>query len=211
MPTFQFTSLKAAARQIEKDAVARQARVERAVLKAANKTAPIVRNELVPKAFGELADSIHVVAGKRGNADVIADAPHAEAVEVGSRPHMPPLAPIVKWVRLRGIQGLSAKGSVKQNLRTPSTKSAQQLNTMMQRTRVAHLIHAEVGGKNASAAKWVRNAKLGAVDPATIAVAQAIRMKIAKNGTKPFRFMQAAITPAMVFLDTYVKEALEKG
>jgi hypothetical protein len=209
MATFSFTSLKAAARQIAKDAVARQARVERAVLKAANKTAPIVRTDLVPKAFGELADSIHVSSGKRGQADIIADAPHAEAVEVGSRPHLPPLAPIVKWVRLRGIQGLSAKGSVKQNLRTPSTKSAQQLNTMMQRTRIAHLIHAEVGGKNNAAAKWRRNAELGAVDPATIAVAQAIRMKIAKNGTKPFRFMQAGITPAMVFLDTFVKSALE--
>jgi hypothetical protein len=209
MATFSFTSLKAAARQIEKDARARQARVERAVLKAANKTAPIVRNELVPKAFGELADSIHVSSGKRGNADIIADAPHAEAVEAGSRPHMPPLAPIVKWVRLRGLQGITAKGSVKQNIRTPSLKSEQERNTARVRTQIGHLIHSEVGGKNASAAKWVRNAKLGAVDAATIAVAQAIRMKIAKNGTKPFRFMQAATTPAMVFLDTFVKDALE--
>ena len=206
MGTQQFTSLAAAARKIHQDAVARQARVERAVLKAANKTAPIVRNELVPKAFGELADSIHVSSGKRGSAEIIADAPHAEAVEVGSRPHMPPLAPIVKWVRLRGIQGITKRGGVKP---LGPLNNRQQSGTAIARMEVARSIKKAVGGKASAMAKWRANAELGAVDPATIAVAQAIRMKIAKNGTKPFRFMQAAITPAMVFLDTFVKAALE--
>jgi hypothetical protein len=207
MATFSFNSLKAAARQIAKDAVARQARVERAVLKAANKTAPIVRTDLVPKAFGELADSIHVSSGKRGSADIIADAPHAEAVEVGSRPHMPPLAPIVKWVRLRGIAGMNARGTVKKF--NPVGMSAQKRGSAYAQMEVAHSIKLALGRKAGAAAKWRKNAEMGAVDPATIAVAQAIRMKIAKNGTKPFRFMQAAITPAMVFLDTFVKAALE--
>lgn len=55
-----------------------------------------------PKAFGDLRNSIHATATK-----IVVDAPHAAAVEVGSRPHEVPLEDLVMWVKLRGMQGLT--------------------------------------------------------------------------------------------------------
>lgn len=52
----------------------------------------------VPVAFGELKDSIHKA---ENDTQVIVDAPHAAAVEVGSRPHWPPFQPILDWVNLK--------------------------------------------------------------------------------------------------------------
>lgn len=211
MSTQHFTSLSAAAKAIAKDSIARERRVRAAVHKAAVKTAQVVARDIAPKAFGELTDSIHVEDLGPGAANVIADAPHAEAVEVGSRPHMPPLAPLVKWVRLRGIQGLTIKGNVRhQNIGSPKALSEQRFNTNVKSAGVALLLKRQL--KTSSAlSKWRVNAGLGAVDPATIAVAQAIQHMIAKNGTKPFRFMRSGIPTAVAFLDLFVKEALAAG
>lgn len=52
----------------------------------------------VPFAFGELHNSVHP-EGRQ----LVADAPHAAAVEVGSLPHMPPVEPIEKWCELKGF------------------------------------------------------------------------------------------------------------
>lgn len=46
----------------------------------------------VPEAFGDLKKSVHA----EGN-EVIVDAPHAVAVEVGGAPHVAPLPPILAW------------------------------------------------------------------------------------------------------------------
>jgi len=65
----------------------------------------------VPVAFGELRESVHLDASgaEQGVILVVADAPHAVAVEVGSRPHLVPLEPLIAWVRLRGLQASAAK------------------------------------------------------------------------------------------------------
>jgi hypothetical protein len=206
-----FTSISAAMRKIANDNKIRDGRVRRAVGKAAAKTAIVVRRDIAPRAFGELAGSIYSVDHNNGIAEVVADAPYAEAVERGSRPHLPPLAPIVKWVRLRGLQGITKKGTVRQNLRLPSNKmGAQEIGTRYARTQIGHLIQKAVGGSKRASAKWRANAELGAVDPATIAVAEAIRHKIAVNGTKPFFYMRAGIPTAHAALDSLVKQALKK-
>ena len=205
MPTYSFTSLSAAARAVERDSKARQRRVEGAVKKAARVTARVVAKDLVPKAFGELSESIHVVDAINGSA-VVADAPHAEAVELGSRPHMPPLDPIIRWVKLRGLQGITKKGNVVQNM--SSSAGAQKLGSKAAAKSVGMSLAKQLEHNPKSMIAWRSRANMGAVDPATLAVAKAIQMSIAKQGTRPFRFMFAGITTAMAALDEFVRLAL---
>lgn len=207
MPTYSFTSLSAAARAVERDSKARQRRVEGAVKKAARVTARVVAKDLVPKAFGELSESIHVVDAINGSA-VVADAPHAEAVELGSRPHMPPLDPIIRWVKLRGLQGITKKGNVVQNIRSVSSNGAQKLGSKAAAKSVGMSLAKQLGHDRQALSAWRSIANTGAVDPATLAVAKAIQMSIAKQGTRPFRFMFAGITTAMAALDEFVRLAL---
>lgn len=79
--------------------------VRRAVLRGVRATAedglPVVR-VAAPVAFEELRDSGHVVPRADG-ALILFDAPHAAAVEVGSRPHRPPVDPLIRWAELRGF------------------------------------------------------------------------------------------------------------
>src|ERR1700723_2746681 len=62
----------------------------------------------IPVAFAELRGPLHVDATEalEGHVRIVLDAPHACAVEEGSRPHTPPLEPLIAWVKLRGMQGI---------------------------------------------------------------------------------------------------------
>ena len=83
-------ALSARMKKLERDAHA-------GIARAARRGVAVVRKR-VPKAFGEVADSVHA-DGER----IVIDAPHAAPVETGSRPHMPPLAPLIAYVRLKAI------------------------------------------------------------------------------------------------------------
>lgn len=206
-----FRSIGEAARAIERDMAARERRLQIAIRKTARQTRnAAVRS--VPRAFGELADSIEAEDIAPGHSDVVADAPHAAAVEVGSRPHMPPLAPLIAWVELRGMQGLTAKGNVKSNrirgvhflVKDPRKEAAR---------NIAQQLRSRLGRSGASA--WRARASQGPLaqretghDPATVAIARAIQMKIARSGTKPRRYMQATIPEALDALALFVGEAL---
>jgi len=75
------------------------------VLKAIHETAADgvdIAIETAPVAFGQLVSSIHDIPRPDG-ATIRADAPHAAAVEWGSRPHRPPIWPLKKWCELKGI------------------------------------------------------------------------------------------------------------
>lgn len=54
----------------------------------------------VPFAFGELHNSIHYDKARHA---LIADAPHAAPVEVGSVPHFPPVEPLKTWCTMKGF------------------------------------------------------------------------------------------------------------
>ena len=58
-----------------------------------------------PEASGALKDSIHAVGLK-----IVCDAPYAIFVEKGTRPHWPPIAPILAWVQRKGFMSYSASG-----------------------------------------------------------------------------------------------------
>lgn len=207
MATYNFTSLGAAARAIARDSKARDKRVRQAVVKAAKVTAKVVAKDIAPKAFGELADSIHWGEATNG-AYVIADAPHAEAVEVGSRPHTPPLEPIIAWVRLRGMQGISKKGNVIRHtkFKPVSNTGAQKQGSNTAAVMVGRYLKERLG--NASVMRAWRMG-MAFTDPATLAVARAIQHQISVHGTKPFRYMLAGVTTAMSALDEFVTIALQ--
>jgi hypothetical protein len=172
-----------------------EAQLSGAVFANARDTAHEVAQN-VPIAFGELRHSVHAeVMGQfpfiRG-AKVIADAPHAAAVEVGSRPHWMPLAPLVKWVKLRGMQGLNKRGGVRSANRRANGNTT-----------------AEHAFRIASQIKSLERHGTNQVDDAE-KIARAIQAVIAKRGTKPHFFMRSQIPFTMRHLDSLVKRALKR-
>lgn len=84
----------------------RIAQATAALAEAATAGAKILRGA-APSSSGELKKSI---AAK--GATISIDAPHVLYVEHGARPHMPPLAPLIKWVqRNRAKLGLKKGGA----------------------------------------------------------------------------------------------------
>lgn len=198
MPTYQLDSLKDFAQQITKDMKARDRRMASAVRRAARQTARYVALNTVPKAFGELADSIHVEVIGVGRADVVADAPHAEAVENGSRPHWMPIEPLLKWVKLRGMQGLTKSGRV-----IAARAVAKDWRKEGDRAIALAL-------RNKAQRVGRRQAAVTPVD-AAMEVARAIQAAIAKRGTKPHKFMALGIPAAEQHLALLATRAVADG
>ncbi len=142
--------------------------LKRRAVKAARETAGLGRLVVIrtmPIAFGELFDGL-IFEDIPDGGRLSSTAPHSAAVEEGSRPHTPPLAPILAWVRLRGLQGVNAihRGA------TPVAPAA---------AVSAHI--ASLGDGISTPAD------------AALRVARAIQMSIRKNGTKPTWFMRSAL------------------
>lgn len=97
--TYYARDMKDLARQLG-DNIGRKLRkrLEKAIDNTLTKGVEIVKAN-VPVASGELRDSIHV-EGR----EIVADAPHAWVVELGSMPHMPPVEPLIKWATLKGFE-----------------------------------------------------------------------------------------------------------
>jgi hypothetical protein len=172
MPTFHIrgSSPREIQRQLEslvkKHNRDRVRRIKHAVHKAAQRTAKHVKQNTVPVAFRDLADSI-VAEGS----SVIADAPHSEAVEVGSRPHVVPLDKLIAWVKLRGMQGLRQISRLKKLKGSSTLSQALSVAAMFRRAE--------------------RNGAVSIDTPEQIA--RAIQAAIARKGTKPHRYMMKAI------------------
>lgn len=213
MAVRSFTNLRDFETQLRKDMRARAARLHGAVRKTARQGANYVRGH-VPKAFEELADSILAEDLGPGFARISADAPHAAAVENGSAPHMAPLEPLIAWVELRGLQGLTKSGGVrKENWLKAAKKSAYAVGEMQVSRSIARSLRQSMG--RAGAAAWRGGMELGSLarrelghDPAVVEIARAIQMAIAKRGTRPRRYMQRAVEPVTRMLAVNVKNAL---
>lgn len=99
-------SLSSAGAWLKADALRRVDRVKAALVEAAVAGAEVVA-DAAPADVGVLRRSVHAEETAKG-AEIIIDAPHAAAVEHGSRPHFPPLAPLIEWAtRHAGMFGLS--------------------------------------------------------------------------------------------------------
>jgi hypothetical protein len=186
MATYTYGSLSDFVKAFERHTKAREARVRAAVPKTARLTGHYAIEETIPVAHAELRDSLHTEDGPPGNAQLIADAPHSAAVEVGSRPHMPPLAPLIEWVKLRGMQGLSDSGRIKP--------------TRDWRLRPARTV--------ARALRAMQHGGSLSVD-APEQIARAIQHAISVRGTKPFHYMLRSVPFARSTLAELVKAALE--
>ena len=172
---------------LTRDMKARERRINSAIAKTARAGVAIVKPR-VPVAFDDLKDSLHATKNQ-----IIADAPHAGAVENGSRPHFPPLEPLIKWVKLRGMQALygGAKG--------PTGKAH------------ADMVGLALKGEESSTSpKYKRKGKFSDIDAPT-RVARAIQMSIGRNGTKPYFYMGGAVPDIVSVLDSRVREALPDG
>lgn len=151
--------------------------LEKRTVEATHKTADfgrLVAFSKAPVAFGQLRDGIVDIKRERG-AEIFSTAPYSAAVEVGSRPHWPPLQPILEWVRLRGMQGLEAGPGA-----------------------TGH------PGNVAGQIRGLGDGTSTPVDAALI-VANRIRAAIAKNGTKPTWFMKRTVPEVERLLDSFVK------
>jgi hypothetical protein len=103
--------------------------LDAAVLEGAEDGVEILKHA-APKDLGSLQESIvlHPGTGSRGAsgekliATVVADAPFAAFQERGTRPHMPPVAPLEAWAQRHGMVGagyaiakkIEARGNIPQ-------------------------------------------------------------------------------------------------
>jgi hypothetical protein len=165
---------------------ARKRRVVGSIRRAASRGVGIVKRK-VPVAFGEIRESVSSKPTP-GGATVEADAPHAAAAEVGSRPHTPPLEPILAWVKLRAAQGLLTE---------------RQIDRLPGRSTGAHA--------RSMAAQMRGLEQHGSVDvDAPRQIAFAIQQKIAHSGTKPHWYMRRSLPEIVSALDSILKDALAK-
>lgn len=163
-------------RRFSADMRARTRRIKKAIRKTARAGKRVVA-ENVPVAFGDLRQSLQTDDHR-----IFSDAPHAAAVENGSRPHFPPLEPLIAWVKLRGMQGLRG-GKLAGRTSRPAAKAVRNM-----------LRNQEVDGA------------LGVDAPR--AVAYAIALAISKRGTKPHRYMGDSVPGVVEILDREIVAAL---
>lgn len=72
----------------------KQQRIKKEAARKTVEYAVVLIKENSPVALGDLIKSVHAEGTK-----AIVDAPHSVAVEIGSRPHMPPLEPLIEWAK----------------------------------------------------------------------------------------------------------------
>lgn len=130
-----------------------------------------------PVAFGPLRDSAHVVDTKTGSS-IVVDAPHAASVELGSRPHWAPLAPLVAWVQLRGAEGVDAGDTASGVPKAVRDELASMGDGLSTPTYAAYVI------------------------------AKRIQIAISKNGTKPHFFVRDSVPQVTEILDAYMRSIL---
>ena len=188
-------------RVLKKDIKALERQIAGATRKTARQGAAHVRRN-VPVAFSQLRDSVHTEGSR-----IVVDSPHAASAEVGSRPHMPPLAPLIAWVRLRGMQGLASQ---KQIARMPG-KTTRSAATRVSAT-IAAASAANAIGSGASAISGGSSSPAGPHSrmDVVVQIARAIQRSIARKGTKPHWYMRESLPAIVAILDQNVRQALER-
>jgi hypothetical protein len=185
--TYVVRSASELARLLSRHARERDRRLRAAVGDAARAGIRVVKRR-VPVAFGDLRESVKPEPRARGAA-IVVDAPHAASVETGSRPHTPPLAPLVAWVKLRAAEGLL----------TP-----RQIGRLPGRSTAAHAITV------AAALKSMERG--GALDlDAPVRIARAIQRAIRDHGTKPHWYARGSLPGIRGVLDAAIRKALAES
>lgn len=163
--------------------LARMKRVHDALFEAAEAGAAVIARA-APKDLGELCRSIRAVRVSEAESQLRIEAPHAGMVELGSRPHTPPLKPLVAWVK-RHERTLSA-GRRSGDSKPPRRRSFR----ARIRAHYRRVLRFFGGARPTSGRSPVRRPRAQLTDPQIEQIARAIQMKIAKEGTKPTHFVR---------------------
>lgn len=189
--TYRVRSLRELAALIHSHNGDREKRVKKAIVKAARQGKAYIVKFTLPIAFRELERSLRVES-KGGKVRIVADAPHAAPVETGSRPHWPPLEPLIAWVKLRAMQG---HGGSDIGRHGPSRRRGTTTKE-----------HAESIANAMNAFAEIRGGANDVDDP--VHIARAIQIAISRHGTKPHWFMRKALPEIRKFLDVEIRIAL---
>lgn len=166
------------------------------VERTAEDLAEVIKDN-VPVAFSELKDSIDVEITPN-NIKVIASAPHAAAVEVGSRPHTPPIEPLLKWVKLRGMQGLTKRGKIRKPLKVAKNGPSPRQLGRIQARHVATALQS-----------YVREGAMDISGP--LEIARKIQRAISVSGTRPYHYIQKSLSKVKYHLDKNIRIELENN
>lgn len=156
-----------------------------AVLEACALGVEIVAKD-APVDTGRLKQSARLrKRGKSGHPEIVFDAPYAGPVEQGSRPHWVPMTALVRWVRRHaGAFGLAKRApSAPKKLSDDPKKRRRQTKALARRVA------------------W---------DDNVVSIARAIRLKIARVGTKPRWYVKKNIPRLSAILMTMLREAKAK-
>lgn len=184
---------------LRRDARRVKKNIENAKRRTAEKAIKPIRNR-APKAFGELREAIYGFSNE-DPPRTVCDAPHAAAVEVGSLPHTPDWNRLVAWVKLRGLQGLTNRGSLKTFRKTKGIP-AYGPTTAHQARRVASMLRAQVvRGKRGRG----RHSPIDAPEKVALAISRSIE----KHGTRPHWFVRSSLNDIRQILHTECQKAIK--
>jgi len=190
-------------RVFKRDMLKRAKELQKAVHATAKDGLEYINENTIPVAFGELRASGHVETTGTSS-KIIFDAPHAAAVENGSRPHCPPLAPLLRWVKKRGLdQGKLAVAARRGHVRT-TRKGVDRVRRLPGTTTVHHALN--LGQQIA-----LLESKGMMPEDAAMQIARAIQGAIAKRGTKPHFYARKAIPWIRARLHARLKAVFNAG
>jgi hypothetical protein len=148
---------------------------------------------------------------------IISDAPHSGIVELGSRPHMPPLGPILKWVRRHRAYFTQGAVRVPRRAKPGAAKPKRKFKLS---TRVKRFVRGLIRGalkrfgigpkKSRATRRTTANTeRRQSTEKELLAIAQGIRFKIAKTGTKPTHFTRKQLPKLQKILRVIVARRIE--
>jgi len=168
----------------------RQEGIQSAVVEAAALGAEIVAQATPRRWRGHLKQSIIAQPLPKG-AEVRVDAPYAGIIEVGARPHMPPLGPLLEWAR-EHTRGFGIKNP---RFRGSGPKKNESAADFAKRSNKAFAKHLE---------------KVDDFERAALDLANAIRFKIAHYGSPPTWWVKGCLAQMERVLARCVKKAMER-
>jgi hypothetical protein len=140
---------------------------EAAMLGVTGVVVPAIR-ESVHRYTGALIGSARAVKVGEG-AEIRVDAPHAGVIEGGARPHMPPLQPILDWVRVNyAFFGLTKSKLRRNDMNPPRTERQARSRDW------SALVH-------------------GMFEASVLEIANALRWKIYRHGSVPHWYMRNSL------------------
>ena len=134
------------------------------------------------------------------------DAPYAAAMEYGTRPFWPPMAPLIEWVKRKGMIGRVSKPKKDSALRPLKRREGE--------GDTAYQSRMDARADRAAVAKSMRASMSRALttqaDAQAWAIARMIRFKIAAHGIEPRHFFKKSMEKAPKFLRAEIDRELEK-